>query len=88
MSSSWSHGQNFIFQKCDVRKIIIAKVYKLFLKSTTKYLRNDGSILSITHVVQNLWAFPLLPNLLKLRRHLTKNAKIIAEIIPQNQILY
>ena len=27
-SSSWSRGRNFIFQKCDVNKIITSKVYK------------------------------------------------------------
>ena len=69
------------------KNVTSAKLKTLFLKSTIRYLPNDGSIVLIAHVVQNLWAFLFSQNLLNLWRHFTRNLDVIAKMIKRNQIL-
>ena len=60
----------------------------LFLKFVIKYLSDDESTVLIAMMVQNLWAFLFLSNLLKLWRHVTKNTDVIPKMIPRNKFWY
>ena len=47
-----------------------------------------GKKVLIVMMVQNLWAFLFLSNLLKLWRHFTKNTDVIAKIVLRNKFWY
>ena len=90
----WRHHLGHMVEILNFKNVTSAKLWALrstnclFLKSTIKYLSNNGSTVLIAHRVQNLWPYLFFTKFNKIITSFHKNTDIIAKMIPRNEFWY